>query len=256
MSQDSRDIVWITGASTGIGRALALRYAKAGATVAASARGKEALEALAAEAETLPGVIHPAPLDVTDAEAVEACVEELEAGLGPIGQAVLNAGTHIPMGADDFDLKGLRTLVELNVMGTANCLTPMMSRMIARGGGRIAVVASLAGYCGLPSGAAYGLSKAGVINLCEALRPELEAKGVALQLVNPGFVRTPLTDKNDFPMPFLMELDDAAEAFYRGLGKDRFEIIFPRRFAYIMKLLRALPYGLLFLITRRLIPNK
>jgi len=157
------------------------------------------------------------------------------------------------MGADDFDLKGLRTLVELNVMGTANCLTPMMSRMIARGGGRIAVVASLAGYCGLPSGAAYGLTKAGVINLCEALRPELEAKGVALQLVNPGFVRTPLTDKNDFPMPFLISVDEAVDQIMRRLDDSQFEIAFPWRFAFLMKLLRILPDRLFFALTRRMV---
>jgi len=252
MNKAKRDCVWITGASSGIGRALALRFAKAGETVVVSARNKAALEALVEEAKDLPGIIYPAPLDVTDAAAVAACVEEIEAGAGRIRQAVLNAGTHKPMGSEDFDLAALKALIDVNVMGTANCLDAVMSRMIARRSGRIAVVASLAGYRGLPTGAAYGLTKAGVINFCEALRPDLEAKGVVLQVVNPGFVRTPLTDKNEFPMPFLMELDAAAEAFFKGLQSDRFEIVFPWRFAYVMKLLRILPYGLFFAITRRI----
>ncbi len=107
----------------------------------------------------------------------------------------------------------------------------------------------------LPLAGAYGMTKAGLINLAEALRPELEAEGVTLQVVNPGFVKTPLTDKNPFEMPFLMEVEEAAAAFYDGLQSRRFEIIFPRRFAYLLKILRLLPYPLALAVTRKLLPK-
>ena len=114
------------------------------------------------------------------------------------------------------------------------------------------MVASVAGYSGLPTAAAYGATKAALINMCEGLKLECDALGIKLQLVDPGFVRTPLTDKNDFPMPFLMEVDDAVDAFVAGLASPRFESVFPRRFALLLKLLRMLPYGLYFKIVRRM----
>jgi NAD(P)-dependent dehydrogenase (short-subunit alcohol dehydrogenase family) len=252
---DRQDVVWITGASSGLGRALALRFARAGATVVASARNEEALHDVSAAAEGLPGSIAALPLDVTDAAAFARAAEEVESAYGPVGQLVLNAGTHIPVDSRDLQAEAFRKLLEVNVMGVVNGLEAVLPKMRARGSGRIAVVASLSGYRGLPSAAAYGLTKAGLINLCEALRPELELDGVTLQLVSPGFVRTPLTDKNDFSMPFLMELEEAAEAFYRGLQSDRFEIVFPRRFAYILKMLQRLPYALYFPVTRRIARN-
>ena len=140
-------------------------------------------------------------------------------------------------------------------MGTVHCLEALLPGMIARRGGRIAVVASLAGYRGLPTSSAYGMTKAGLINMAEALKPELDGYGVRLQVVNPGFVRTPLTDRNAFAMPFLMDVEDAAEAFYRGLCSERFEIVFPRRLAYLLKILRVLPAPLAFAVTRRLVPD-
>ena len=129
----------------------------------------------------------------------------------------------------------------------------LLPRLIARRAGHVAVVASVAGYRGLPSAAGYGASKAALINLCEALKPELDGCGVRLSLINPGFVRTPLTDRNPFPMPFLMDADDAAERLVRGLESGRFETTFPRRFTWGLKLLRCLPYALYFPLTRRLV---
>ncbi|MEX0923060.1 MAG: SDR family NAD(P)-dependent oxidoreductase [Rhodovibrionaceae bacterium] len=255
MSGDSlpqNDVVWITGASSGLGRALALRFARAGAAVAASARDAAALQALSNEAENLRGSIAALPLDVTDEAAFASAAEEIERELGPIATLVLNAGTHRPVDARALHAEDFRKLLEVNVMGVVNGLAAALPAMRERGRGRIAVVASLSGYRGLPSASAYGLTKAGLINLCEALRPELALDGVILQLVNPGFVKTPLTDKNTFRMPFLMELEDAAEAFYRGLHSSRFEIVFPRRFAYILKIMRCLPYALYFRLTRRM----
>ena len=138
-------------------------------------------------------------------------------------------------------------------MGTVHCLEAVLPDMLSRRAGHIAVVASLAGYRGLPTAAAYGMTKAGLINMAEALQPELAASNVKLQIVNPGFVRTPLTDLNTFPMPFLIDADKAAEAFYKGLQSNRFEIVFPRRFAYLMKAFRLMPYGLALRLSKRLV---
>lgn len=235
--------VWITGASSGIGRALALRLARDGRQVIASARSTDALADLAREN----GNIVAWPLDVTDAGACEKAVAEIEAAHGPLALAVLNAGTHKATPATDFSTTDIRALVDINLMGTVNALAPLLARRTKH----IAVVASVAGYSGLPTAAGYGATKAALINMCEALKPECDALGIKLQLVDPGFVKTPLTDKNDFPMPFIMDVDDAVEALVRGLASDRFEIVFPRRFALILKFLRLLPYRLYFPLVRK-----
>ena len=241
---------WITGAGKGIGRALAARLAGDGWTVCASARTASDLETLAAECPA--GRIHCYVLDITDEAATRSVLQTITKNIGPPDLVVLNAGTHIPVSAKDLEAAPFRRLVETNVMGTVYGLVAALDVMRGRGGGHIAVVSSLAGYRGLPTSAAYGASKAALINMCEALRPEMEALGIKLQLINPGFVETPLTDKNDFPMPFLISVDAAVEHIVRGLGSSRFEISFPRRFALIMKFLRILPDRLFFAVTRRM----
>ncbi len=251
---NARQVAWVTGASRGIGRAVARALAEDGWTVAASARDTDALADLAAECAELSGVIHTFPLDITDADAAARAVADIEGELGDIALAILNAGTHEPVDGRALTLAPYRRLMEINYMGTVNCLVPVAERCVARGRGRIAVVASLAGYRGLPTASAYGATKAALINMCEALRPELEAAGVILSVVNPGFVRTPLTDRNPFPMPFLMDVEPAARRLLRAVAGDRFEITFPRRFAFLMKVLRVLPYGLFFALTRRIRP--
>jgi len=248
----SGEVVWVTGASQGIGRALALRLSREGMTVAASARGREGLDRLQAEAPG-PGAIRPYPLDVTDGEATARVVERVESEQGPIAQAVLNAGTHRPTPASNLRTEDFEALVEVNLLGTVKGLTALLPAMRSRRRGGIAVVASLAGYAGLPNAAAYSMTKGGLIRLCEALRPELAAEGIRLQVINPGFVRTPLTDRNDFPMPFLIEPEEAADAIWRGLASGRFEIAFPWRLVAAMRLLRALPYGPFFAVTRRMV---
>jgi short-subunit dehydrogenase len=242
-------VAWITGASSGIGEALALRLARDGRQVAASARNGNALEALAQRAG---GRIAAFPLDVTDATACAQRVAGIEAAHGEIGLAVLNAGTHRAMSAEDFSVETARLLIEINLMGVVNCLAPLLARMRMRGRGHIAVVASVAGYGGLPTAAAYGATKAALINMTEALKPDCDRLGIKLQLVNPGFVKTPLTDRNEFPMPFLMPVDAAVDALVAGLASDRFEIVFPRRFALLLKSLNALPYGAYFRLVRRM----
>lgn len=244
-------VAWITGAGKGIGRALAKRLADDGWTVAVSARTKEDLSRL--EAECASGRIHAFPLDITNRGQALITVDVIENRLGPLSLVILNAGTHIPMSAATFSADSMRKLVEVNLMGTVYCMDSVMHRFIERKAGHIAVVASLAGYRGLPTSAAYGATKAGLINMCEALRPELAVHNVRMTLINPGFVETPLTDQNDFPMPFLIPVEAAVDHIMRGLNGNAFEIAFPRRFAWLMKLLRIMPDRMFFGITRRML---
>jgi short-subunit dehydrogenase len=243
--------IWITGASSGIGAALALRLVQDGHEVAASARDADRLARLSDQAREAEGRIHPYPLDVTDRPAAAAVLAEIEDALGPIDTAVLAAGTHHPVSARDFKAADLARLVDVNLIGTANCLEPLLRAMIGRRRGRIAIVSSVAGYRGLPTAAYYGATKAALINLAEALKFDLDRHGVTMQLIDPGFVKTPLADQNEFPMPFLIPAEKAAERIARGLESTRFEITFPRRFTYILKLLRCLPYRLYFPLVAR-----
>lgn len=243
---------WVTGAGKGIGRAVSLALARKGYAVAASARTLGDLQSLAGEAAGAPGRIVPYPLDVTDEAAVKDTVRRIEADLGALDLALLNAGTHDPTGAANFDSSRFRKVVDINLMGVVHGLDALLPGFRQRRHGHVAVVASVAGYRGLPSASAYGATKAALINLCESLRPELERDGVKLQVICPGFVDTPLTQKNDFPMPFIIPVDKAAEFIMKGLDSSRFEIVFPRRMAVTMKILRHLPNSLLFTITKRI----
>jgi short-subunit dehydrogenase len=240
---------WVTGAGSGIGRALSKRLASEGWDVAVSARSEDQLRSLADE---VPGRISVYPLDVTDEAAVLAAVE----AIGDIDLAVLNAGTYKRVSAPRFSAEDFRTIVEVNLIGTGNCLGAIIPRMAARKSGHIAVVSSLTGYVGLPSAAAYGATKAALINMCEALYPELERVGVMMTVINPGFVKTPLTDKNDFSMPFLIEVEDAVDRIMTGLKAKKFEIAFPRRMNFAIRLGAALPRFLKFAITRGFVRNQ
>ena len=247
-------VVWITGASSGLGASLARHLGRQGRSIALSARSGDKLDGMV-EAFRGAGSLNAFPLDIQDASAARATVTRIERDLGRIEQAVLNAGTHQPVDPRRLEPDDFRKLVEVNLMGTVNCLSALLPGMLARRSGRIAIVASVAGYRGLPTAAAYGMTKAGLINMAEALRVELAPHGIVIQVVNPGFVRTPLTDRNAFPMPFLMEPEDAAAALARGLQSDSFEIAFPRRFVAIMKVLRCLPAPLAFAAPRRILPK-
>lgn len=241
--------IWITGASSGLGRHTALHLAQAGVHVAISARSEEALNILAAE---VPGRLYPVPLDVTDRDAAHAAFARAEALMGPLDAALLCAGTHIPMSAHDFSAETCERLMTVNYLGTCNVLDALLPTFRMRRHGRIAVVASVAGWRGLPTAAAYGPTKAALNNLCESLYPGLREAGILLQVVNPGFVKTPLTDKNDFHMPHLMDPDDAAKALIDGLRGTAFEITFPRAFTRQLRLARLLPYRLWFPLIRKL----
>ena len=246
-------IAWITGAGKGLGRHVALLLAGRGWRVAATARTEADLDSLVADSGDRAGEIVAFPGDITGRAAMLALVTEIEKCCGHIDLAILNAGTYIRFGVDDFSAEKFADQININVIGTVNCLAPVLESMKARRVGQIAVVSSLSGYRGLPLASAYGASKAALTNMCEALKPELETSNISLSIVHPGFVRTPLTDKNEFPMPFLMEPDVAARRLLDGLEKKKFEITFPTRFALMLKLMRCLPYTLYFRITRRIL---
>ena len=244
-------IAWITGASSGIGRGVALEMARRGWTVAASARRESELEALAIEARGLPGRIIAHAVDVTDAAAMAAAADNAERAHGPIALTFFNAGVAPYVQAPAIDPAAVKLAFDVNVMGVVHGLAAIMPRMAERKRGQIAVNASIAGYGGLPRSAAYGATKAALINMCEALRFDCENLGLVMQLVNPGFVETPLTDKNDFPMPFIMTNEQAAKRVVDGFERGGFEITFPRRFAYLLKAINLLPYPLYFAIVGR-----
>ncbi|MBV1788171.1 SDR family NAD(P)-dependent oxidoreductase [Marinobacterium sp. D7] len=243
---------WVTGASQGIGRALATALCEKGVTVYASARRHEALEELADALKRLPGALIPCPLDVTDQAAIEGYFEQWENDNRLPDLIILNAGTHDPFTAREFSAQRVETLLNINLCGTLRSLDPSLKHCLKRGRGQIAIMASVAGYRGLPTAAAYGASKAALINLAEALRLDLAGSGVDLRLISPGFVRTPLTDKNQFTMPALIEPEQAAQWILKGLTSSRFEISFPARFTTVLKLLRCLPYAWYFPLVQKL----
>jgi short-subunit dehydrogenase len=238
-------LVWITGASSGLGHALSLEMAKRGYRLVLTARSREALETLKAEIESRhAGIdVHVAEGDILDAERMDAIVESMEAH-GGIDIAALNAGIYIPIDATKPDLQAFHTTFDVNLKGTANCLVPLIKAMKPKRRGQIALVASVAGYSGLPMASAYGATKAALINMAEALRFDTERMGITIQVVNPGFVETPATDENPFEMPFLLKVDDAARRMADGLEAKSFEVTFPKRFTYQLKFLRLLPFDL------------
>ncbi len=245
--------IWITGASSGIGAELAQLYAQAGHTVFASARNQQTLAGMEVSAQNLPGNIVAVPLDVTDNLAVETAIETMTTYEGGLDLAILNAGYYEPIEFDDLNLEHFQATYDVNLMGVVRCLLPVLKYFAANNTGHVAIVSSVSGFRGLPKAAAYGSSKAALINMAESLKPECNARGIKLSLVNPGFVKSKLTDRNDFTMPFIMETRDAAARIVKGLASDSFETTFPRRFTYGLKLLRILPYRLYFLATKALV---
>ena len=229
---------WITGAGTGIGLHIARQLADTGVRVTLSSRSAQKL---ADAVKGNPNMV-ALPLDVTDAEAVAAAAM----AVGPQDLVIFGAGTYAPVAASAIDPKLFRSIVDVNYMGVVNGIAAVLPGMLARHSGHVAWIASVAGYRGLPKAAAYGPTKAALINLAESLKPELERAGVKLSLINPGFVETPMTAQNDFVMPFLMQPDAAARRVIAGLAAGKFEIAFPRRFVAILKIARLLPYSLYF----------
>ena len=243
---------WITGASGGIGRSVALKLAADGWTVYATARSEDELQKLATEAEPLRGEIIPLAGDVTDAERMGSCVAEITAK-GPLALTILNAGIYTPMRATNFNHATATKMLRVNLEGVTNALDPLLAYMIARKNGHIAITASVAGYRGLPDAAVYSATKAGLIAMCEALAMDLVDLGIRISVINPGFVETEATSVNEFEMPFLMSPDEAATRIVAGLKKPGFEIVFPRRFALILRAVGLLPNRLYIWAMRRML---
>jgi short-subunit dehydrogenase len=249
---NSKGVAWVTGAGTGIGRALAKRLAEEGWVVAASARTARDLDSLAAE---VPGRITSFQLDVTDEKAAAETGALIESTLGPVDLAVLNAGAYFPTTATNFSVGNFRKTVDLNLMGVVNCMGPIVPGMVERRSGHIAVMGSQTAFVGLPTAASYGATKAALNSMAEAFKPDFDQYGVTITVINPGFVKTPATDKNRFPMPFLIGTDEAVDAIMRGLDAKRFSINFPWRMVASIRLLAALPQALRFAVTRGMLPK-
>ena len=239
--------IWLVGASTGIGRALASRLHTLGATVIVSARKLDALRQFVLEH---PGSI-ALPLDVTDYTAVRRAAGTALAD-GPLDLVCYCAGHYLPMRATAIDLGELLRHHEVNTVGALHLLDAITPGMVVRQQGHISLVSSVAGFRGLPQSLAYGPTKAALINLAETLYLDLQPRGLGVSVINPGFVETPLTAGNDFHMPALISPQEAAQAIVQGWSRGDFEIHFPKRFTRVMKLLRLLPYRLYFAAVRRI----
>lgn len=247
------NVVWITGASSGIGRDLALKLADAGARVAASARSADTLAELSAEKSN----IVPVPVDVTDLGAMRQAAAIIRDTIGPVDLAILNAGVWHEMGARELDTDALLQSMDVNYYGIIHALDPVLPDMLQRGSGHIAMVSSVAGYRGLPNSTAYAPTKAAVISLAECLRHGLAHTPVKVSVINPGFVDTPMTHVNEFPMPFIITSDDAANRMIKGLAKGKYEIAFPWQTNFMMKLARFTPNWLFFWLVRTfMVPRK
>ncbi|NOT17781.1 MAG: SDR family NAD(P)-dependent oxidoreductase [Sulfuriferula sp.] len=228
-------VIWITGASTGIGAALARQLLNIGAIVITSSRTAITL--------THANTYH-VTCDTTELASLALATQKIKSQFGTLDLIIANAGNHAPMRADAIDAKLAAQLVDTNLTGTINTVACGLTLLKPTGG--IAIVASVAGYRGLPTGLIYGATKAALINFTETLYLDLAPKGHQVYLINPGFVKTPLTDKNPFTMPALISPDEAAKAIILGMTKGQFEIHFPKRFTWFMQALRHLPYSWYF----------
>ena len=228
-------VAWVVGASGGIGAAVARELARRGATVAISARRDERLR------EVSGGDMLVVPLDVTDAASVAAAALRVSGELGPIDLAVLSAGYWKQMDPANWDTEVFDQHIRVNLVGMSNSIAAVLPGMLRRRHGVIAGIASVAGYRGLAGSEAYGATKAAQINLLESLRVHIARTGVRVTTICPGFVRTDLTAGNSFPMPFMIETDEAGRSICDGLERERTEIVFPTRMALLMKTARLVP---------------
>ncbi len=247
--QDQR--VWLIGGSHGIGEALARKLIYAGADVVISGRSRDKLELLA---ENLGKRCHLAVCDVTDLGSLQDGYLEAKAMCGGcIDMVIYNAGAYEPMSAAQFDLDTVQTMLDVNLYGAIRMLHTILPDFRTQDKASIVLVGSVAGYRGLPNSMGYGMSKAAIIHLAENLRQDLEDSSVQVRLINPGFVKTRLTDKNDFTMPMMITPEKAAEYIVEGLESSIYEIHFPRRFTWPLKLITALPARTFFWLCHKLL---
>ena len=231
-------VIWITGASSGIGKALAIKFAKKGWKVAISARRENLLNEIAKTYND----IFPYPLDVTDSKKCELVFNSIKEKFKNVDISVFSTGIHDPKSEKSLDLNKVRQIMEVNFFGTINSVNAVYKYYKERKSGQISIVSSVAGYRGLPAGGAYCASKSALTSFTESLNFDMKRKNVRVSLISPGFIKTPMTDQNDFPMPMIKTPEFAAEEIYNGLiKKNAFEIHFPKSFTFIMKILQILP---------------
>lgn len=241
--------IWIIGASHGIGAALAKHLALEGHHLAVSGRDVTALEAVR---DAFPaGHHHILPMDVTDDSAFPKAVSVLNEHWPRIDRVIYNSGISPVVTEGKFDPATLRSVLAVNLIGAFTCVSSMLETWKKQGGGHLVLVGSVAGYRGLPMALSYCASKAGIISLAESLAIDLDPMNVKVQICNPGFVKTRMTDKNEFPMPMMITPEKAAIAFARGMESNRFEINFPKLFTFLMKLVSLLPDPVYFYAMRR-----
>ncbi len=243
----SKQRVWIIGASTGIGKALAEALLARGARVAVSARRAQALDdAFSSHASAL-----RLPLDMTDRASVATALELIHANWGGLDLGIVMAGAYRAIRAWELDDAAISDMMKTNVYGAMNASALLAQYFLKQGTGHVSIVSSVAGYRGLPKALVYGPSKAAMINFAETLYIDLSEKAIGVSVVNPGFVRTPLTANNDFKMPHLIEPEEAARQMMLGYERGDFEIHFPRAFTRQMKFLRILPYRWYFKLIKQ-----
>jgi short-subunit dehydrogenase len=225
---------WLVGASEGLGRALAERMSRAGAELVLSARSAERLAELVA---ALPGKARAVPVDVADRASVEAAAAEA----GEIDGLVYLAGVYSPMRAQDWNAAEAEAMADINFTGCLRVLGAALPAMVARARGHVVLTGSLSGFRGLPGAIGYGASKAAVMSLAESLYADLRGSGVEVQLANPGFIKTRLTDKNEFRMPFLMTPEEAAQEMFELMNSQAFKKNFPLLFGLMFRASQFLP---------------
>ena len=239
----NKKTIWITGGSTGIGKALAIKFANEGWNVAISARRENLLQEISNKHEN----IHGFPVDVTDKIKCKQTFEQIRNKFENIDICFFSTGTWDPKKEKDIDVEQIENVFKVNFFGTLNSIKAVEEYFKNRKMGTITIVSSIAGYRGLPNSTGYGPSKSALNNLAESLYFDFKRSNVRVCLVSPGFIKTPMTDKNDFKMPFLKTTDYAAEKIYDGLvNKNNFEIHFPKSLTVILKILSFLPSKIYF----------
>ena len=251
VARPAHGAAWVTGASAGIGRAVAERLAAEGFTVYATARSADRLADLAGATSALSGHVVAMPGDVTDADDMARIVDTIERQHGALALAIFGAGTYIPVHGEALEVGDFERTFAVNLAGVVNGMVPAVEAMKRAGRGQIVFVASATGHGGLPTGAAYGASKAALINMAESLKFDFDKLGIRIQLVNPGVLETPATRQDEFPMPDRLPVGEAARRIAEGLKSGSFEITFPGRFVTLPRLLRLLPYGAYFAVLNR-----
>jgi len=240
---EEKKVIWITGASSGIGKALAIKFAENGWAVAASARRENLLN----ELKHINQNIHSFPLDVTKIDECKLVAKNIIKQFKNINICVFGTGIHDPKSEKKFNLDKIREIMEVNYFGTMNSINSIYDYFSEKKNGQISIISSVAGYRGLPAAGAYCASKSALTSFTESLYFEMKRINVRVSLISPGFIKTPMTDVNDFRMPMIKSPEFAAEEIYNGLINDKsFEIHFPKTFTFMMKIIQILPNWIYF----------